>query len=180
MDNSTEAEDARDNLLCRIKKQYQAGPMAPRLVVVTGIDGIVAPDMRLQWEYYAGMGDTDLHDLSPREAKAANELVEQGYIVPTFDSSITPGWTTKLYEHFDDVNWGYNQDGVTVIYDLLNNRGVLTLDESHTPAIEELHRRIEYVKTMMDQAIVVEGQKISPILTDRNFINLRKLQLDES
>lgn len=186
---STANEHATEqNLLSRIKAQHEPGPMRSQLYSMLDKDGKQPSDLRLQWMFYAGMGDVAFRDLSNKaEEKAARKFITEGRFVPEAIENHY-GQVIQRIKHFDDVNWGKTADGDIIMYDLSFNEFqpdwpdmVITLDERHAAALEALRNRMEYGtsigKTWEDDPITLkDGTEITPILTNLDQIHLRMRQ----
>lgn len=179
---------ARSKLLSDLKQQDEPGAMRPQIHKVLNpkqAQDIAAPDIKLQWMYYAGMGDFALHDLrSEVEERAARKLIKEGILVPTSKQNLYGRHDIQRLTHFDDVNWGKTADGKLIIFNLTDFDScpewpdeIITPDETHDAAIDYLKRRTGYGKTMEDAPLTLrDGSQITPILTNRRLIEFRKRQ----
>ncbi|MBU6235698.1 MAG: hypothetical protein KGQ41_07615 [Alphaproteobacteria bacterium] len=174
----------RQDLLSRTKEQYEPGAMRPRLCEVFKINSKVLDKPAVSWLYYAGMGDVDVSDASQADLPVIAKLRSEGYLVPTWADNIYGVKHYRLLTHFDDVNWGRDQTGRIVIYNFNQNDlhpeipdPVIVPDASHATAIKQLEHRMQYGKTMDDDAVILrDGSRITPILTDRRVIDMRRRQ----
>ncbi len=80
-----ELDAAKARLQDKLKARYEPGPMRTRLYEVFEEAGQPVKEKKLAWMFYAGMGDVDLHDVPELEINAAETLLKDGIIVPTFD-----------------------------------------------------------------------------------------------
>ncbi len=181
---------AEQTLLSRIKAQHEPGAMRPQLYSMLDKNGKPPSNLRLQWMFYAGMGDVAFHDLvNKAEEDAARKFIAEGRFVPEAIEDHY-GRAIQRIKHFDDVNWGKTTDGSVIMYDLSFNEFqpdwpdmVITLDERHTAALAALRKRMEYStpigKTWEDDPIMLkDGTEITPILTNLDQIHLRMRQKD--
>lgn len=171
------AADARRNrLLEKLKRQYEPGPMRPRLCLVYEEGGIMLEQPKLAWEFYAGMGDTALHDLQPEEAQTAQELLQSGKIVPCGTDTIYGQTNFFVIKHFDDVNWGKLQNGELIIYEMAHHTNfpdtIIHPGPMQEAAVNVLAHRMEYADfadiSYSDPIRLRSGEVIQPIITDRN------------
>ena len=108
--------DAAKTLLQdKLKARYEPGPMRPMLCEAFE-KGITSP--KLQWMFYAGMGDVGFHDATDIDTRAAKELIKDGYLVTTFEYDHYSA-KYRTIKHFDDVNFGLEENGGIVIYELV-------------------------------------------------------------
>lgn len=179
---------AEQSLLSKVKSQFEPGPMRPQLYSMLNKDGSQPSELKLQWMYYAGMGDVAFHDLAnDNEKAAALKFIAEGRFVPE-EISDHYGRAIQRIKHFDDVNWGKKSDGNIIMYDLSHNDFrpdwpdmVITLDDRHKAALEALRKRMEYSvsigKTWEDDPITLkDGTEVTPILTNLDQIHLRLRQ----
>ncbi len=176
---------ARSQILNKTKRQYEPGPMRPKLCLMLKETGEKTSSLKLRWMYYAGMGDVDFSPLSKKvEKNAAKQLIKEGYLVPMQKDNIYGVTHFQHLKHFDDVNWGRTKNGDFIIYDLSDNIHqpqwpdmVIRPDAQYDAAIEMLKSRIEYEKTWEDAPLTLkDGTRITPILTDESVIKIRKRQ----
>ncbi len=189
MGNSAESHAARDIVLARTKSQYEPGPMRPRLyeILQSAHKDVASPSYA--WMYYAGMGDVALNDVTPVESSAIKELLDSGRLVPTFEEDFYGIKKIRLVQHFDDVNFGLDENDNIIIYDFAsrvylpdNIDPVIRPSEIHSAAIEQIKKRINF--SVPSHAITVDkspiqlhgGPVIRPLITNAHLTELRLRQ----
>lgn len=183
IDHSAQASGKRSRLLAQVKGQSEPGAMRPRLCFLIAEDGRAVTPPQLKWEFYAGMGNTDLATPAPDDQKAAHELLESGQLVPAQADMMSPWHKIRLLKHFDDVCWGRLPDNELVMYELRDYAQQDTLikpDATHAAAVAWLDKRIQYGGTMTDTPLAVRTATgpviVTPILTDKTLIAIRQRQ----
>lgn len=180
-----ELDAARSRMLNETKKQSEPGAMRPRLYQVLEEHGEKPSELKLQWLFYAGMGDTALGNLrDDKHKQATRNLMSDGILVPTSIEDYYGIAQIQRLTHFDDVNWATNADGKLIIYKLTDFDNcpdwpddIIIPDETHDAAIDYLRKQTEYGKTMEDMPLTLrDGSQITPILTNRELIEYRKRQ----
>lgn len=169
----------RDRLLDKLKERYEPGAMRPQLYVSAeplehGID-----ILRMQWMFYAGMGEVDFHPASPAEQRAATELLDQGWLVSTAPFSHYGLGQFQRVQLIEDLNWGLIEGGKAVIFDLsaAGKDQVIKADEAYTPALDELRKRLEYGKAYAaDPVVLNDGTPVVPIHFNKTHATLRSRQ----
>lgn len=178
-------EAERHKLLGKLKQQYEP-VMRPKLCAVETVEGKLSekipPTFRYQWMHSGGQGGFILRDSSKEEAKAADELIKRGEIVPTFQSSAYPyPYMVRTLRLIEDIHWGFRTDGKVVMFDLASHPdipdGVITEDEIFDRAINELKKRIELNAAGFDKQIQLsDGSVITPIIFGRERLALKARQ----
>ncbi len=188
-----ELDAAKARLQDKLKARYEPGPMRTRLYEVFEEAGQPVKEKKLAWMFYAGMGDVDLHDVPELEINAAETLLKDGIIVPTFDEDFYNVKKIRRLLHFDDVNFGLDENDGIVIFELVKwlpepDRPDLVIrpDEKYDAAIKKLRQRMD--STLDSNLALVDekplqlkgGPLIKPIITDTNRVGimLRQRGLD--
>lgn len=179
-------EAERHSLLGKLKQQYEP-VMHSKLCIVETLEGKplpekIPPTSRYQWMHSGGQGGFIFRDSSEIEARAADELLKRGEIVPTFQSSAYPyPYNYRVLRLIEDIGWGYRKDGKVVMFDLSSHKdipdGVITEDEIFDGAINELKKRIEYNAAGFDKPILLsDGTEITPVIFGRDRLALKTRQ----
>ena len=203
---STDDNKAREEKLLRqirIQDLAAAGPMKPRIVQVIKVDDNTADEQDLQWEYYAGMGDTAVMPLGPEDHAAAARLIENGSLVATFEYEATPIHTVRLCEHFNDVRWGIDKNETVVAYKLWpahhadiqkGTKDGEIVENDSAAALQKIARYLDHYRAMLDRGnkgsilsspvlglpVSVNGRTIYPIPTnyDDAIQNIRQRDMN--
>ena len=183
---SDKMKDVRENIYNRLLYRHNPGAMRPRLYNTLEEHGKSVNGLKLQWMYYAGMGDVALHDhLQEQEKKAALSLVKDGLLVPTLEENFYDVAKIQQLTPFDDVQWALDSEKSFVIFELSHNEHfpdipdtVIRPDERHDAAIAELKYRAQFStsigKTWVSTPITLkDGTEIHPILTNPKEIELQ-------
>lgn len=167
----------RQDLLDKLKVRYHPG-VAPATLVETKDVGETS--LKLQWMFYAGMGETDFHNAQPQIKKIAENLLTEGKIargIPFFyyNTRVQP---LKLLE---DLNWALDKNDGVVLLDLGKAPGisdrVLPVNATYDAASAELVKRIRYGHAMIDQPLrLANNEVVRPIVMDANAITIRQRQ----
>lgn len=204
-DYKLDAEKAR--LEDKVKARYEPGPMRPQLNEVlyhkkasydpsplhtqthhhdspAGSNAL----LKLQWRFYAGMGETDFYDATDDEKTAAKALLSDGVLVKTFEYGSYYNKATQI-KHFDDVNFGLDENGGIVIFELVKwlpepDRPDLVIrpDEKYDAVIKRLKSRMD--TTLHNHAALVDetplqlkgGPLVKPVVTDPNRVRIMMRQ----
>lgn len=186
-DYKLDAEKAR--LEDKVKARYEPGPMRPQLneVFYNHVTG-KKEQPKLQWRFYAGMGETDFYDATDDEKTAAKALLSDGVLVKTFEYGSYYNKATQI-KHFDDVNFGLDENGGIVIFELVKwlpepDRPDLVIrpDEKYDAVIKRLKSRMG--STLHNHAALVDetplqlkgGPLVKPVVTDPNRVRIMMRQ----
>lgn len=162
----------RDRLLDRLKDRYEPGAMRPQLYVNIEQQERGVQVLRMQWMFYAGMGDVDFHPASPAEQVAATELLESGWLVATAPYSYLGMEQLQRIQLLEDLNWGLVDGGKAVIYTLSpeGKDQVILTDKTFDPALDELRKRLHYGKAFAAKPILLtDGTPLVPIHFDKTW-----------
>ncbi|MEZ5903140.1 MAG: hypothetical protein R3D88_07530 [Alphaproteobacteria bacterium] len=174
-----------ESVIDRVKHRDVWGPMRPKLFGVVDSSGETLSKLRLQWMYYAGMGDVALDNLkSDNEKIILDYLIDQGIVVPTHIEDHYGICDIQNYQHFDDVNWAYVKGDQIAIYRLSQNPyfpdaedELISTNEQHEKAIAHLTHLFKMGSAMVDDPITLKsGEQIIPIITGREQVALRQRQ----
>lgn len=170
--------DLRSDLLNRVKSQYEAGTMRPRLVEIFREADTVLAEPKTGWLFYAGMGMCDIHAADAQVVAASSALQAQGLLVPGFEETLYGHEYFRQLMHFDDVQWARDMHGQLLMYRLgEKSDDVLRPGARHAPAVKELEYRLQYKRAAEDDSFMLQGVgRVTPILTDERQAALRKRQ----